>query len=237
MERSDLFIGQENIMPPVFLQIESLQEKKTRTATEELAYQRQIAAVKQGVPLIFDLTEPFHNHPKAGETAELCACLHLYARILDDAVDEALPIHRLNLLKIQPIFWDTTVRLSLLFPEKKQAMSDLIHETLASVLQEWQNRGIKTWGAKNHHLLMAPLVLSPDPEFFENHKLFLSDFLFLLQAKEEAGDFLDRKVKYRLMEKAEKMLCPEWMEKLYHAGWKTIAQQIPHELGQVLSLL
>lgn len=237
MERSDLLLVQEKIMPPVFLQIDRMQEKKTGTATEELAYQRQIAAVKQGVPLIFDLTEPFHNHPKAGETAELCACLHLYARILDDAVDEALPVHRLNLLKIQPLFWDTVTRISLLFPEKIQDMSGLIQETLASVIHEWQNGDMETWGAKNHHLLLAPLVLSPDPEFFENHKLFLSDFLFLLQAKEEAGEFLERKVKYRLMEKAEKMLCPEWMEKLYHAGWKTIAQQIPHELEQVLFFL
>ncbi|QTA82443.1 Uncharacterized protein dnl_48180 [Desulfonema limicola] len=207
-----------------------------KTASETIAFKRMISTVYYGADLLIDLIEPYWKHNKAYQVIEICLYLHLYARILDDAVDEALPLHRLNLLKIQPLFWNTVTQISLSFPDKSNAVSVLIKETIQAVIEEWHKYRIETWGTKNHHLLTAPLLLSGSMSEFEQYKPYLSDFIFLLQAKEEIlqNRLENAEQKIELLKNLEKLVSEDWIYDLHGAGWKTLAHRIPLELDFIL---
>jgi len=214
-------------------------DKKPESASEKLALNRINSSIKYGVPLLVDLIEPYWKHDKAYQVTELCSYLHLYARVLDDAVDDALPVHRLNLLKIQPLFWNTVNQISLSFSEKSNGVSGLIQETIEAVIHEWQKCKIETWGTKNHHLLAAPLLLSSSISEFEQHKSYLSDFLFILQTKEEILQMRLENADHKMamLNNIEKLTSDEWIHALNRGGWKTLADRIPLELEFIISHL
>lgn len=160
--------------------------KMPEKASEHVAHQRQVSTLKQGRKYLPLLTEPFQDHPLFLDILQDCLLIHLYARILDDALDEALPVHRLQLLKIQPLFWKTLSQLASRYPDKIDAAHALIAETVQGVQSEWQNIPCPAvWGAKNHHLLLAPVLLSPSLDEFYTYRESLSRFIWLLQANEE----------------------------------------------------
>ena len=217
--------------------IEQLWDKKPEIASEHFAYANQVSAVEKGFLLIDELIEPFQKQKKAKIVTELCVHLHLYARVLDDAVDEALPIHRVNLLKIQPFFWDTVTQLSILFPDKINAMSSLIDETIQSVVSEWNGSQIAIWAQKNHHLLLAPLLLSDSIKEFQLCKPNLSKVLFLLQAKEELFQLRSTNINWQMefFNKINELISTNWIDNLYVGGWKILAERIPLELDTILT--
>ena len=77
-----------------------------------------------------------------------------------DAIDENLPIHRQNLLHVQPLYWHTFYSLGARYPDLNQHSQSLIIETVAAVAEDDKHANPNCWGAKNHHLLLAPLLLS-----------------------------------------------------------------------------
>ena len=107
-----------------------------------------------------------------------CARIHLYARVLDDAIDEAAPIHRRNLLRAQPLFWEAVQRIGSLVaaPVAEKAVL-LIGETVAAVQSDDHQPNPDCWGAKNHHLLLIPLLLSGDGPAYQQCRSGLSTLI------------------------------------------------------------
>ena len=127
--------------------------------------ERRLQAVAEHSPaFIALLAEPWLGSdatPQTLRTLEHCARVHLYARILDDALDENLPIYRNNLLRAQALHWEAVQGLSACTPAPlAQQAVQLIAETVAAVQVDNQQRTPLQWGAKNHHLLLSPLLLS-----------------------------------------------------------------------------
>ena len=177
-------------------------------------------------PILCMLAEPWQEtiarQPHAREILHCCALVHLYARILDDAVDENLPCHRLALLRAQPLYWRTVARLGQLSSLTADAGVQLVQETIEAVLEDDSMSSPKYWGAKNHHLLLVPLLLSGDAAAFSEARDFLSHALCLLQAADELdqGDTTDADIFLRLALETERR---DMILHLAERGWKSLA--------------
>lgn len=198
--------------------------------------QRLENAAREAVPLISQLVEPWHTCAKAAEVVFLSAQLHVYARILDDALDEALPINRLILLRSQAWYWDCVYQLGQLYPHYRAETTALIQETIEAVEQEeklaqkgaLQVSDLAIWAEKNHHLLIAPFLLSENSLCYQKNRPYLSFFILLLQAREELSQQSWPSQAYltlfRLLQ--EYLKAPEWITALAQSGWPCIATRI-----------
>lgn len=163
-----------------------------------------------------------------------CARVHLYARILDDALDENLPPHRTHLLRYQPIFWQVVAGLAVRYPDLQQQCAHLIEETVLAVEADDTGRAPQYWGRKNHHLLLLPLLLSGDNECYQHHREALSALISLLQASDEwwQGE-LRPAVTDALLDIFPYWLDSERLRRLHQDGWRSASSRILRE-GQYL---
>ena len=150
--------------------------------------ERFTAVAESFPPMLLLLAEPWLQSEPTPSTLDLltgCARIHLYARILDDALDENLPLNRALLLRAQPLFWRAQGLLSAQFPLLVDACADLIAETTTAVEADDNSVSPALWGAKNHHLLLAPLLLSGANAAYQSATPGLSAFIAAAQAVEE----------------------------------------------------
>lgn len=132
------------------------------------------------------LAEPWEPlNPREKEIVAHCARLHLYSRALDDALDEGEPEQKTALLRAQPLLWRSIASLTALAPSLADACEKLIAETIEAVIANDREPDPALWGLKNHHLLLAPLILRGDEKGFADARGPLSSALTLLQACEE----------------------------------------------------
>lgn len=193
-------------------------------------------AAIEAVPLISQLTEPWHTCARAPQVVFLSAQLHVYARILDDALDENLPIHRLILLRSQAWYWECVYQLGQLYPQYQIETTALIQETIAAVEQEENLRqkkilhveDLSVWAEKNHHLLIAPLLLSENNLCYQQNRFSLSFFVLLLQAREELSQQSWSPQTYTVLFGFLRQYLrePTWIGQLAQAGWSCIAGRI-----------
>lgn len=169
-----------------------------------------------------------------------CARIHLYARVLDDAIDEAAPVHRQNLLRVQPLFWQAVQRIGSLVPTDiaDEAVA-LINETVSAVQSDDQQRNPDCWGAKNHHLLLIPLLLSGDGPAYQQCRPGLSTLIALVQAGDEwrQGEFDSARLQSRFLEFLTDSLEVRPLELLGLHGWQGAAERIVWNARQLLESL
>ncbi len=155
-----------------------------------LARDRQRRALDSGVEAIQSLTEPWEEgddgDPIRGATLEL----HLYARILDDAVDEGGYVHRQQALFAQTLLWRSCTTLAQSRPARRAPVERIIAETVEAAAPHGSAGAVARWGKKNHHLLVAPALLAPEPGAFDAVRDDLSWGLWALQVSSELREEL-----------------------------------------------
>lgn len=169
-----------------------------------------------------------------------CARIHLYARVLDDAIDEADPVYRLNLLRAQPLFWQSVQRIGAAVSDSvAQHAVALIDETVAAVLIDDLRRNPDCWGAKNHHLLLIPLLLSDDSSAYRDCRPGLSMLIALVQAGDEwrQGEFNSERLQADFLTFLTACLDVGQLESLVRHGWQGAAERIVWNARQLLDSL
>lgn len=192
-----------------------ISNNKIFSSIENLAFQR-LTDVKENFPyFILFLIEPFFDYMNSQQKQilknsflEICKIgtrIHLYARILDDALDENLAIHRFNLLNYQSIYFNNLLNIGKIFTTKNFSAeiqietSKLLDETIIAIQQDNIHFSPEYLGKKNHHLLLIPLWLSALFDNVENNDNFqkkyiksrgnLSLFIAMSQASDEFAQY------------------------------------------------
>ncbi len=175
----------------------------------------------------------------AWATLEDCARVHLYARVLDDALDENLPLDRRNLLRIQPRFWRAVYGLGARHPACADAAAALIDDTVAAVAIDDAAATACEWGRKNAHLLLAPLLLSGDSAAYRAVAPGLMALLALVQAGEEVaqGGLAVAGMRSQLAACLEHWLEPAALEAMRRHGWRQAAARLLHDGEALLHIL
>ena len=206
--------------------------------------ERRLQAVAEHSPaFIALLAEPWLGSDVAPETLvtlRYCARIHLYARLLDDALDENLPIHRHNLLRAQPLYWEAVQALGASTPKPvAQQAVQLITETVASVQIDDRQRTPLQWGAKNHHLLLAPLLLSGNDPAYQTCRAGLSTLIALVQAGDEwrQGEISVPSIHEDFLSFLTASLDPAILNALSLHGWHGAVERIVWNARQLLNVL
>ena len=192
-----------------------ISNNKIFSSIENLAFQR-LTDVKENFPyFILFLIEPFFDYMNSQQKQilknsflEICKIgtrIHLYARILDDALDENLAIHRFNLLNYQSIYFNNLLNIGKIFTTKNFSAeiqietSKLLDETIIAIQQDNIHFSPECLGKKNQHLLLIPLWLSALFDNVENNDNFqkkyiksrgnLSLFIAMSQASDEFAQY------------------------------------------------
>ncbi len=173
---------------PTWEAFEALWPSEPADDAARVAQQRQRKTVDAGVRAVTALTEPYADHPRADEARRYALDLHLYARALDDAVDEGALVHRDQALRAQPLLWRACAELTLLAPGRKGAAEAIVTRTVHAASPSRGGSEVDYWGLKNHHLLVGPLVLAPELADYEAVADELSLGLWGLQANAELKD-------------------------------------------------
>lgn len=183
------------------------------------------------------LAEPWLEAPDTAlaDTLLHCARIHLYARVLDDALDENLPHDRQHLLRAQPLLWRSAFVLGSRYPAQLEASSSLIADTVRAVWLDDRSPAPAHWGTKNHHLLLAPLLLSGGDAAYLAAESGLSNLIAISQALEEVEQgamFKENLVSSILVS------LPEWLNAdsvlaLQRHGWHRAAQRLVRD-GRIL---
>ncbi len=200
---------------------------------------RRLQALADNSPLLLAwLAEPWWGQAIEA-TLIHCARVHLYARILDDALDENLPIHRLLLLRAQSLFWSSIGNLAILHPQQWQQSTQLIDETIKSVERDDDNAQPILWGVKNHHLLLIPLLISCDNDLWKLSKSALSDLIWLMQTGDEwrQGALKTRNIQHQVLTEVERILSNETPQILLQGGWHSASRRVLWECEQLLAVL
>lgn len=214
-----------------------LWDRPPKSHVEQWIFNRQMQTVKQGLQLLPCLIEPYRSHKHYESVFFHSLQLHLYARILDDAIDEGLPAHRLQLLKAQPLLLESVTTLVSLFGGRKDSFLFLLHETVQAVEQEWNNPAeFEQWGVKNHHLLIPPLLLAPSIDEFEKYKNVLSEFIFILQIKDELKQSSSSYKKKQMLQSLISITESSWVESLRQGGWIQITDRLSNDLQELYNL-
>lgn len=200
---------------------------------------RRLEALADSSPLLLTwLAEPWWAEDIEA-TLIHCARIHLYARILDDALDENLPIHRLLMLRAQPLFWLSVGELAKLYPQHWQQSIFLITETIKAVELDDELSLPNSWGLKNHHLLLIPLFLSNNSVVWKQSKTALSNLIWLIQTGDEwrQGALKSQGIKYQVLSEVERIMCMQTPAVLSQGGWKSAADRALWECEQLLTVL
>lgn len=209
----------------------------------ESTVQRLQAVAEHSPAFMTLLAEPWLE-PEMSESTRIilihCARIHLYARILDDALDENLSIHRQNLLRAQPMFWAAVQGIS---ASVSKAVADeavqLISETVAAVQIDDQHPNPLYWGAKNHHLLLIPLLLSGNSQNYQACRTELSTLIALVQAGDEwrQGELNHVQLHADFLIFLTDFLNIEKLAALHQNGWYGAAERIVWNARQLLNEL
>ncbi len=204
---------------------------------------RRLQAVAEHFPaFLLLLAEPWIEEAISGHTQAVlvhCARIHLYARILDDALDENLPIYRHNLLRAQTLLWQSAQALCSGEAGLDAEALRLIGDTVNAVQSDDKQRSPAHWGAKNHHLLLAPLLLSGHSQAYQCCRPGLSTLIALVQAGDEwrQGEMLADEVRGEFLSRVPDMLEAESLASLRTHGWPGAAERIVWETRQLLNML
>jgi len=188
------------------------------------------------------LVEPFLTEslaPRVETTILSAGRIHLYARILDDGLDENLPVYRRNLLRAQPLFFEAVQTLAVLYPDQLESMTTLIRETVEAVQQDDHGTAQAYWGQKNHHLLLAPLLLSGNSAAYQACRPGLSSLIALSQAGDEwrQGRLFDPNERQVFLSWLSGALSSNQLQPLLTHGWNSAAERIVREARQLLTVL
>lgn len=200
--------------------------------------QRRLRDVAEHSPaFLVLLSEPWLDSTDTAVTDTLlqCAYLHLYARVLDDALDENLPYDRQHLLRVQPLFWRSVFSLGARYPALLQASATLIGDTVYAVSQDDCTPAPRYWGGKNHHLLLAPLLLSSDDAAYRAARPGLSSMIAVAQALDEMaqGAMLSRELAQAILDTLPAWLDAHQVAALERHGWHGAARRLLRD-GRVL---
>lgn len=191
--------------------------------------QRRLIDVAEHAPhFISLLVEPLLGDDADLSTLVQCARVHLYARVLDDALDENLPLDRRNLLRIQPLFWHSVYTLAGRYPVQSEASGLLMRDTIKAVELDDAQAHPGMWGQKNGHLLLAPLLLSGDSAAYRAAVPGLMALLAVAQACEELEQDRVRTSALRddLATAVVKWLDAEMIATLHQHGWHGAAMRV-----------
>lgn len=155
------------------------------TPTGRRTQRRLLDVAEHAPPFLALLVAPLLGGDVALSTIEQCARVHLYARVLDDALDENLPLDRRNLLRIQPRYWDAVYTLAGQYPTLRGATGLLMCQTVEAVEEDDARASPAMWAGKNCHLLLAPLLLSGDSAAYRAATPGLLALIAVAQACEE----------------------------------------------------
>lgn len=189
------------------------------------------------------LAEPWLGAAENERTAQVlgdCARIHLYARVLDDALDEGDAVYRQNLLRAQPMFWQAVQRIGASVSTAVAAEAvELIQQTVSAVQNDDLRCDPRYWGPKNHHLLLAPLLLSEHSAAYQACSSGLSNLIALVQAGDEwkQGVLVDAPLRGRLLEFITTCLDPEHLATLSRHGWQGAAERIVWNAEQLIGVL
>jgi hypothetical protein len=232
---------QNSIQIMLHQEIEKIQPY-AESATTKHARQR-LTQLADNIPAFLTmLAEPWLSEPISSDiqtTLEDCAKVHLCLRVIDDAIDENLPIHRQNLLYVQPLYWRTFYSLGARYPDFNQLSQSLIIETVVAVAEDDKQANPKYWGAKNHHLLLAPLLLSGHNEAYQHAKEALSMMMAFAQAEDEwaQGEINHPNIANALLALVTTGLSEKNIQCLHHYGWHRAAQRLVNDGRHLVSIL
>ncbi|RKS28521.1 hypothetical protein BJ917_1403 [Pseudomonas sp. WPR_5_2] len=205
---------------------------------------RRLNAVAEHAPAFLAvLAEPWLDGPVSERTQQLlsdCARIHLYARVLDDALDEDLAVCRQNLLRAQPIFWQAVQRIGANVSATVASEAEqLIHQTVSAVQNDDLWRDPRYWGPKNHHLLLVPLLLSENSATYQACRAGLSNLIALVQAGDEwkQGVLANAPLRDHLLDFVKQCLDPEQLAILSRLGWQGAAERIVWNADQLIGVL
>ena len=209
------------------------------SATARRSRRRLLDLVEHAPAFMQMLAEPlFAGVGKEVETTFLaCARVHLYARVLDDALDDNLPLDRRNLLRIQPLFWHAVHMLGGQHPSQAQAAAALIQTTVEAVERDDAQAHPIEWGRKNFHLLLLPLMLSGDSAAYRKVLPGLEAVIALAQAHEEVeqGRLHEPGVQAALLACLTQWLEPDRVDALQRHGWGSAASRLVNDGKALLS--
>lgn len=199
-------------------------------ATARRSRRRLVSLAEHAPAFMRMLAGPLLGAAGAQGDATLLACarVHLYARVLDDALDDNLPLDRRNLLRLQPLFWHAVHSLGALHPAQAQAAAALIGTTVEAVEYDDAHADPAAWGRKNFHLLLLPLMLSGDSAAYRAVLPGLESVIALAQAHEEAdqGRLEEPGVRATLAVCLAQWLEPARIDALQRHGWDTAAARM-----------
>ncbi len=200
--------------------------------------QRRLRDVAEHSPAFLSLlSEPWidSTDPAVTDTLLQCAYLHLYARVLDDALDENLPCDRQHLLRVQPLFWRAAYGLGGRYPTLLEASTALIGDTVLAVSQDDSAPAPHHWGGKNHHLLLAPLLLSGDDAAYRAARPGLSSMIAVAQALDEMaqGAMLSPDLASAILASLPAWLDARQVAALERHGWHGAARRLLRD-GRIL---
>lgn len=204
-----------------------------------LAHRRLAAVANHAPSILVWLAEPWWSDDISMPLLQL-ARIHLYARILDDALDENLPIHRLTVLRAQSLFWLSAGELAKLYPHLWVESTQLIEETILAVEKDDHFATPTLWGEKNHHLLLVPLFLSGNDIKWKENKNALSEFIWLMQTGDEwyQGDLQLSTLKKQVIARIEENLSVHnYPLQLAQSGWHKVSKRFLWECEQLLNVL
>ncbi|PKH02139.1 hypothetical protein CXF72_13115 [Psychromonas sp. MB-3u-54] len=211
---------------------------------EQHAYDRLMAVAENAPEFLIIFGEPWLD-PKSisNDTLDIlkcCARIHLYARILDDAIDENSPCYRKNLLRAQPIFWDVVQRIGFSSSQcLAQQAIELVVETVNAVQVDDLISCPAKWGEKNHHLLLLPLLLSKNNNAYQTCKDGLSSLIALVQAGDEwrQGEFAQEAIRKEFFLFLSNCLNEKMLIAMKNNGWHVATERIVWNAHQLLDVL
>ncbi len=230
---------QEAIREELFKQISVIQPN---VSVEELEAYHRLTRLAENCPAFFlILAEPWLVEP-ISETVKsvllACANVHLCLRVIDDAIDENELIHQQNLLRVQPLYWQVLYELGGGNPALQSQVVQLIKETVAAVARDDQQSSPWDWGAKNHHLLLVPLLFSQNSVVYQQAKPALSLMIALTQACEECSQHkITEDNLHIVLQLIQYALTPNYIHQLHQGGWLTAAKQMTHDANRLLRQL
>lgn len=204
----------------------------------------RLADVAEHSPVFIALlAEPWLGASMTTRTGQLlsnCARIHLYARILDDALDENLAVCRYNLLRAQPLFWEAVQSIGAAVSAQLAAEATrLIKETIGAVLADDLRPDPSCWAIKNHHLLLIPLLLSGNSPAYHACRPGLSGVIALVQAGDEwkQGTLVSATLRADLLNVLTVCLDSGQLETLKRHGWHGVAERIIWNARQLIDVL
>ena len=202
---------------------------------------RRLLDVAEHAPVFFGmLVEPLMRDDREVDDVQIitdCARVHLYARVLDDALDENLPLDRRNLLRIQPLFWRAVYSLAARYPTLGDATRALLQCTVDSVEADDERIRPDLWAGKNLHLLLAPLLLSGDGAIYRAARPGLVALIAMAQANEELeqGRIRSSALRDELAVCVSTWLDDSTISTLRQLGWHHAAARLVADGGAVLA--